>query len=110
MSCHANNTQGSVVSVVCVTQDTTGHHRTPQDTTPQHRMTGSCRPWLWVRKYQGEREERRQCSGVVYCILWCVVCSLVVVLVWCCVVVGSPHILNIDQLTADHSAHSVDVC
>ena len=81
-------------SVVCcllfvVTQDTTVHRT--------GRMTRSCRPWLWVRKYQGEREK-----VVAYCLLWCS-CGVVVV-------VGSPHILNIDQLTADHSAQSVDVC
>ena len=38
-------------------------------------------------------------------------CGSVVAVWWQCgAVLGSPHILNIDQLTADHSAHSVDVC
>ena len=49
----------------------------------------SCRPWPRVSKYQGERED-----GVRTVLAGC----------------SQYHILNIDQLTEDCSAPSVDVC
>ena len=83
MSCHVMSSQSvleynvmSVLSAVLFVL-----HKT----TPQDRMTRSCRPWLWVRKYQGEREKA---VAVVYCLLWlwCVAWPGVV---WCGVVVWS---------------------